>query len=291
MSATFDPRRSQAVRSLLITQAAGVTRPRRRLFRAGALIVVGAVGGAALSTAAFAATNGFGADPATAIGTPSGAPTPAFVAAIDAPPGTIPGMPVTALVGEGDVMWLTEDSTYSLADSPSGATHVRVAITPQSPGRVAWGTDAQGNNPSALFGAADVSGGLSAWDDFVLDASTDAMYFTVGSGFTGIASIQYITQVPTHLGVNANGETYGVEGGPDGTPDLVAVWATAPDGTQLSAYARTSDLNAFSPDQPGQPSSPAQALEWQEERDRDYPNGWEIPAYESDGVTQVGTFP
>ena len=29
---------------------------------------------------------------------------------------------------------------------------------------------------------------------------------------------------------------------------------------------------------------------WQEERDKKYPNGWDIPVFESDGATQIGTF-
>lgn len=28
----------------------------------------------------------------------------------------------------------------------------------------------------------------------------------------------------------------------------------------------------------------------QNERDQKYPNGWDIPVYESDGTTQIGTF-
>ena len=63
-----------------------------------------------------------------------------------------------------------------------------------------------------------------------------------------------------------------------------------PNGTHVEAYARTSDLNAMSPEHPGEPTSPAQALEWQDERGNKYPNGWDVPAYESDGTTQVGTF-
>jgi len=38
------------------------------------------------------------------------------------------------------------------------------------------------------------------------------------------------------------------------------------------------------------PSSPAEAARWQRERDEKYPNGWDIPVYESDGTTRIGTF-
>ena len=75
-------------------------------------------------------------------------------------------------------------------------------------------------------GASEVGTAGSSEYDFPLDSATDTLYFTPYNGFTAVVSIQYITQVPTHLGINANGETYGAEGGPDGTPDLVSVWAT-----------------------------------------------------------------
>ena len=141
-----------------------------------------------------------------------------------------------------------------------------------------------------FWNADDVGPDQASSDDFPLDSSATTLYFTPFSGFTGIATIQYITQVPTHLATNDSGDTYGNDGGPDGTPDLTIVWAEAPDGTYVEGYVRTDDLNAFSPDHPGQPTSPAQALEWQEERGNAYPNGWDLPAYAADGVTQVGVF-
>lgn len=70
-------------------------------------------------------------------------------------------------------------------------------------------------------------------------------------------------------------------------PDLVAVALAASDEI---GYARHSDLDAFGPEWPDQPSNPTQALAWQEERDARYPNGWDIPVYASDGVTKVGAF-
>lgn len=44
------------------------------------------------------------------------------------------------------------------------------------------------------------------------------------------------------------------------------------------------------PDHPDLPSNPEEALRWQAERTAKYPNGWDIPVYESDGVTQIGLF-
>jgi len=73
-------------------------------------------------------------------------------------------------------------------------------------------------------------------------------------------------------------------------PDLV--WTAGKDSTgqDVSGYGLRTDLDAFSPDHPAQPTSPAEAVRLQEERDRKYPNGWDVPLYESDGETQIGTF-
>lgn len=286
MTAPFEPHRSDAIRAMLVEHAAPQPAGKRRGLWAAILVLAGAVLGAGLSTAALAASGQFSVTTAT----PSGEPTPDLGPAIDAPAGTIPGSPIVVILGNSAALSVTQETTFSLADRPVGATHVRVSVTPETAGTLYWGTDPGGNNPSMVVGPSDL--GSEGWSeyDFPLDSSTDTLYFTPFSGFTAVASIQYITEVPTHLGVNGNGESYGVEGGPDGTPDLVLVWATAPDGTQLEAYARTSDLDAMSPDHPGQPTSPAQALERQDERGKKYPNGWEIPAFTSDGITQVGTF-
>ena len=286
MNATFDPNRSGAIRALLIDQARRTVAPRTRIWRASALIAAGAIGGAVLSTAAFAATQNLAADPVM----PSGEPTPSLGPAIDAPAGTSPGAPVIVLLGDSAVFAITKETTVPLTDRPSGATHARVTVTPQSGGTLLWGTDPTGNNPSGTWGASEVGAASRTEGDFPLDSTTDNLYFTPFSGFTGLALVQYITQIPTHLGVNENGETYGVEGGPDGTPDLISAWAIAPDGSRVEGYVRTVDLNASSPDHPGMPTSPAQAGEWQGETANNYPNGWDIPAYESDGVTQVGAF-
>jgi hypothetical protein len=51
-----------------------------------------------------------------------------------------------------------------------------------------------------------------------------------------------------------------------------------------------SDLTAFSPDHPGEPKNPEQALEWQNELAEIYPDGWTVPVYESDGETVIGKF-
>ena len=78
--------------------------------------------------------------------------------------------------------------------------------------------------------------------------------------------------------------------GTEGMPDLVYVGGMTVDGRAIDGYAKASDLFAFSPDHPRNPANPDEALRWQAEREVKYPNGWDIPVYEKDGVTQIGTF-
>ena len=279
--------RAAAIRRELIDHvAANPARPRRAWLVVGS-VVAGVALGAGGSTAAFAAVGGFPTTPRM----PSGQPSPSFPPAVDAPAGTQPGAPIVVLLGDPMIQAIDAAATVSIADRPGAATHLRVMITALTTGDLNWGTDAGGNNPTASFDGSEVGSGTPAtWFDFPLDASVDALYLTPSDGFTGVATLQYLTDVPTHLGRNAEGETYGVPGGPDGAPDLIAVEGKAPDGSFVDGYARNIDLNASSPDHPGMPTSPDQALEWQAEIQQRYPNGWDIPVYESDGTTQIGTF-
>ena len=202
-----------------------------------------------------------------------------------------PGSPIISLLGEPITQVFDAVTQISLAGRPAAATHARVTITPLTPGSLNWGTDAGGNNPGASWGAQDLTSGVdpATWYDFPLDDSVTTLYLNP-TGFSGVVTVQYITQVPTRLGVNGNGQTYGGMGSIEGEPDLVSVMGTAPDGTAIGGYAFASDLNASSPDHPGLPTSPEEALRWQEETQEKYPNGWTIPVYTADGKTKIGTF-
>lgn len=283
--------RDAAVRDALIGYvAAHQTRRRRGLWVAG-LLVAGALFGAGASTAAFAVSGGFTTATPSA---PAGGVSPALGEVVAAPPGTTPGEPIVSALGPPITQTVTQPTQLELTDRPDAATHVRITVTPVSAGSLSWGTDAAGNNPSASWGAADIAAATastaSTWSDVPLDESTRTLYLRPTGGLSATVSLQYLVYVPTHLDVNAGGDTYGLEGGPDGVPDLVLVVADTPDGGLAEGYARATDLNAFSPDHPGEPSTPEEALAWQAERDEAYPDGWDIPVFESDGVTQIGTF-
>ena len=286
MTVPFSPDRSAAIRTELIATAARTRTVRRRGLWAASLVLAGSLAGAGISTAAFAATGSF-----APVQAPTGQPVAALGDPVPAPPGTEPGSPVISVLGVPRSVLVDGDVEFPLGPPPSGATHVRVTLTMTAPGTVTWGPDAGGNNPASTASATDIAMATGvAWYDFPIDDTVTRLYFTASRGATATATVQYLNHAPTRLGVNAHGDTFGVEGGPDGQPDLLRVSGVAADGTTVEGYAWASDLNAFSPDHPGQPSTPADAVEWQKERDETYPAGWDVPVYESDGRTEIGTF-
>lgn len=275
--------RDAVVRERLIAYVADRPTRRTRAAMAIALVLAGALGGAGVSAGAFAASGSI--SPAQ----PSGQPEPALPAAVPAPPGVEPGEPIISLLGEPVSVLVTAPGELDLSDRPSAATHARVTITPTAAGLITFGTTADRNNPSASWGPNDALGEVgSALYDFPIDSSVTTLYLDP-VGFEGIATVQYVTYVPTLLGENGGGQSFGVDGS-EGEPDLTKVVGTAPDGSQVDGYVRATDLDAFSPDHPQQPSTPEEVEVWQAERDRAYPNGWDIPVYDVDGTTVIGTF-
>ncbi|WP_029263169.1 MULTISPECIES: hypothetical protein [unclassified Microbacterium] len=286
MTPSFSPERSEAIRAELITTVARTRPGRSRGLWAAVLVLAGTLAGAGISTAAFAATGSFSPTP-----TPVNQPAVDSGEGIIAPPGTEPGSPVISLLGTPQSLVVEDDVDVALDRPPREATHVRVTVTMTSPGTVTWGPDPEGNNPSSHASTADIGVTTAvAWYDFPLDGTAMRLYFQAAAGASATAVLQYLNQVPTRLGVNEHGDTFGVEGGPDGTPDLVRVTGVADDGREVEGYAWASKLSAFSPEHDAQPSTPKEAVEWQEERDEKYPSGWDIRVFESDGRTGIGTF-
>lgn len=281
----FTPERSAAIRAGLVDNVAAAPPRRRRLVWGTGLVLAGVLAGAGASAGAFAATGLLTAPAAQ----PAGQPTPAVPDAVIAPDDVIPGTPLTTLIGEAISLPFAAAMEVPFAP-PAGATHARVTITALEPGRVEWGTDRGGNNGLSMWDAADlVDGPATTWFDFPLDATVDTLFIDPIAA-EGIVTVQYVTMVPTLYKVNENGETYGAGDPYSGDVDLVAVLGRAADGSPVDGYARAADLLAFSPDHPGEPANPEQALEWQNELAEKYPDGWTVPLYESDGTTVIGKF-
>lgn len=124
-------------------------------------------------------------------------------------------------------------------------------------------------------------GSLASVGAAAVVASTNGWIAMPSSTPGGQASYAPIPDWP----VNANGQTYGMLGDSPVPPDLIRVQGSDAEGNAVEGYVLSSDL-----EQP-MPTSPAEALRMQAEREKKYPNGREVPLYRSDGETVIGSFP
>jgi hypothetical protein len=93
-----------------------------------------------------------------------------------------------------------------------------------------------------------------------------------------------VNQETTTWGVNADGDTYGVQN-ENGLPDLIAVAAT---NGREDGYVKRADLEAADGTAAAKHfKSPEDALRWQEENER---KSLGVPVYKEDGKTVIGTF-
>lgn len=284
---TFSPERLAAVRAQLYAHVADAPKRRQTKLWAATLVLGGAFMGASASAGAFAVSGALTADVGPV--SPSAEPSPSLPAPIVAPEGVIPGAPVVSFLAAPVTEDFLGDTEFPLSDRPAGATHVRVTVNLRAAGTMSWGTDPLGNNPTGVWTEADITRGdqAAASYDFPLDDSVTTLFIRA-SDLPGVVSLQYVRYQPTQLAVNDNGDTFGALTPGAQEPDLVSAVGVDPDGATVDGYVYADDLTAFSPDHPGQPSNPQQTQEWTQERSERYPDGWDIPVYESDGVTQIG---
>lgn len=277
----FSEARSAAIREGLVAEVE-TTPPRRSLrgwrnfavFALSGALVGGAVSGAAWAVRDAAEPDGDRLVPAETAHTEDGV---AADAAVPAPEGTIPGMPIVSLLEGGASAVVGDPLAVSLESAPRGTTHVRVTVQCLTAGTLYWGQDPGGNNPSMSCGDADAGAPSStSWYDFDL-AEGRALYLSPESGRFAV-SWQYLNLVPTAWGMTASGQSYGVAL-PDGrVPDLVAVIGVAPDGSRVEGYASSTALESGP-----RPRTPEEAATWKSQ-------SFEVPVYASDGVTQLGVF-
>lgn len=265
----FTPRRSDAIRASLVDLVDAPASHRRRL----AL-------GVGTAIAVVLATGG-GVAAAAGIWNPG----------IAAPEGVTPGMGASESLAS-PVEYVIDGSPVEIPlDPPSGATHVRATLTCTSAGTTGWGLDAAGNNPSSTCTEDDVAPGSrsgAAWMDFRLDGAS-TFYVQPVDGATSVLTLEFLGVEQTAWGVNDDGETYGTIR-PDGQePTLQLASGRDFEGALVDGYVRTGDLTVQCPGAP-MPTTPEQALAQQERCDREYPDGFDIPLYESDGTTQIGWF-
>ncbi len=117
-----------------------------------------------------------------------------------------------------------------------------------------------------------------------LDEVGDSLEVGAGAGERWQLLVSYIDAQPVPLAVNDNGDTYGIMGAPEGTPDLVSVYATNGQlgyvyADELAEADGTAAAETF--------RTPQDALDWQAAREG---QRIAIPVYLSDGETLIGEF-
>lgn len=167
----------------------------------------------------------------------------------------------------------TGTATVELGEPPEGTTGIELKLVGLTPG---WYTYPDGANGS--FTQVDIDARLNESRYTIpLEPGQRSVTITTAPGYRWQLTAEYVKQVRTELGVNAKGETYGVESQEKGTPDLIAVMAT--NGASGYVYARELYGGPM-------PTSPEDAV-------KNYPNPIplrEIPVYLSDGETKIGVF-
>ncbi|MBS2939660.1 hypothetical protein KDN32_18120 [Nocardioides sp. J2M5] len=255
---------------------AAVERRARRRARTTAAAVTGVVaavvvaGGTAVLTAGTPTTGTGPTDLATQ------PPSPSRSAGIDTSQ-PLPGATTAVPLGDAVVVTRTGTSTVELGPRPTGATAARVSVACLTAGRIAYpdGSSVECDGPASDAEVADPATNNYAIVD--LPAGRTSLTFTARDGVGWKVVAAWVRTETSEWGVNAKGETYGVQR--DGrSPDLLAVVTT--DGRQ--GYAYVEELDGGPP-----PTSPADALAQQE---ADAGVRRSVPVYESDGETLIGEF-
>jgi hypothetical protein len=244
----MDPVFTSALREVLVATVKDTPRVRRRWrwrLRAGVFVGLTLVGGGvALAAGVFS---------------PPGAP-------INTPLGTV----VSAV--------RTGTATIDLGAPPAGATDLSLALT-----CLTVGTFDFPDGSSMSCDASDMSQPPVRRQSIgivPLSPGVDTVTISTSANASWSLQVTYVNQVTTSWGVNASGETYGVQN-QNGTPDLIAVVI---DQGKTQGYVESSELNCASG---GDVESLAQASKW----DKDSQNrNVSIPVYESDGTTVIGIF-
>lgn len=185
----------------------------------------------------------------------------------------LPGSEQVTPMATPVIQTYTGTATIELGPPPEGTTGIAFRLVPLTPG---WFSFPDG--ASASYTQEDIAGGINA-TSYTLPLYPGQHSLTIAAApeTRWQLTANYVKQVRTELGVNAKGETFGVESPENGTPDLIAVIAT--NGSMGYAYASELYGGAM-------PTSPEDAV-----KNFNTPRPQrEIPVYLSDGDTKVGVF-
>lgn len=167
----------------------------------------------------------------------------------------------------------TGTATVELGGPPTGATDIELTLTALTPGSFKFHDGA-----SCSYTELETETRLNSCGYTIsLRTGQDSVTIETAPGNRWQLTAKYVKQERTDLGVNAKGETYGMESPENGLPDLIAVKAT--NGANGYAYAK--DLYGGP-----MPTSPEDAV-----KNFNTPRPpREIPVFLSDGETKVGVF-
>lgn len=192
-------------------------------------------------------------------------------------PGPLPGETKVIDLSEPVEVTAAGTSTVNLGPRPDLATAVNVSVVCLTAGRIVYPTGAfqECDGPARESEIADPRSANYALIDLASEQTSLMFEAKEDVGWKVVAN--YVRTSTSEWGVNAKGETFGVQRN-GRSPDLIAVYTT--DGQQGYAYVK--DL-----DGPLPPTSPADALVWQEANEGKTRS---VPVYESDGETLIGEF-
>lgn len=184
-----------------------------------------------------------------------------------------PGGTETTTYGTPRTATYTGTAMIDLGERPDEATGVDIELTCLSSGELTYPDGA-----SQQCSAADVGEENPGW---VVDLGPGVQEVTITAteGASWKVATTYVSTRTIAWGINAKGETFGVEN-EFGTPDLIGVVAT----NGRTGYAYSEDLeNAGGPP----PTSPEEAGARQS---ANAGKTFTVPVYESDGETRIGEF-
>jgi hypothetical protein len=242
----MDPMFTAALREALIANASSAPRAKRRWrwrFGVGMLVSLTiAGGGVALATGLFSQ----------------------------------PGAPINTQLGSIVVATRTGTATIDVGTPPAGATDISLMLTCLTAGSFDFpnGSSMTCNSVDLSKPSAERTGS----EVVPISPGVDTLTIETSSNATWTLQANYVSQISTAWGINANGQTYGVSN-QKGTPDLMSV--VIDDGTKYG-YVKKSDLNCASGNKV---NTLAQALAW-DQLNRNV----SIPVYENDGATVIGVF-
>jgi hypothetical protein len=186
---------------------------------------------------------------------------------------SLPGSTVTTQLATAVNVTGVGTETISLGPQPQGANAISMTFTCLTPGTF---TFADGSSEECS--GPDMNHPSPSTEALPLAVGQDTTVITAAPGERWQATVFYAATARTPYKTNADGQTYGSDGGapagPVDEPDLVAVQAT--NGKVGYAYAN----QLYGPTS----TSPAQAVATDNQPARI------IPVYESDGKTRIGQF-